>query len=134
LRWRGFLPPIRDRKRGQPLGLLLPPVPLLADIVKHRFEIGQSCFGQDSACIGFGENRFVPGYGSFPRIVSRSGVICQGRINSMQLAGFDGPLPKLIPPCTDPPRLDASQDRCFGHTDGFRSLPQGVTHVLRSVP
>jgi hypothetical protein len=40
LRWRGFLPLIRDRTGGQPLRLLLPSVALLADVVEHRSEIG----------------------------------------------------------------------------------------------
>jgi hypothetical protein len=65
--------------------------PLLADVVEHRFEIGQACFGQGSACTGFGESRFTPGYGSFLRTVPRAGVIRQGRVNPMQLAGLDGP-------------------------------------------
>jgi hypothetical protein len=52
----------------------------------------------------------------------------------MQLAGLDGPLAELISPCTDPARLDASQDRRFRHADSFRRLPEGVTHVLLSVP
>src|SRR5580704_7686487 len=52
----------------------------------------------------------------------------------MRLAGLDGPLAELISPCTDPARLDASQDRRFRHADSFRGLPEGVTHVLRSVP
>jgi hypothetical protein len=52
----------------------------------------------------------------------------------MQLAGLDGPLAELIAPRTDPARLDASQDRCFRHSDSFRRLPEGVTHVLLSVP
>jgi hypothetical protein len=52
----------------------------------------------------------------------------------MQLARLDGPLAELIAPCTDPARLDASQDRRFRHADGFRRLPEGVTHVLLSVP
>jgi hypothetical protein len=51
----------------------------------------------------------------------------------MQLAGLDGPLAELIPPCTDPARLDASQDRRFRHADSFRRLPEGVTHVLLSL-
>src|SRR5262249_4215316 len=37
-------------------------------------------------------------------------------------------------PCTDPARFDASQNRGFRHSDCFRGLPQGVTHMLRSVP
>ena len=90
LRLRGcaFLPPIRDRECRQPFRLLLPAVPLLADIVEHRLEIGQSCFGQGGACSGYGESRFVPGYASFLRTVPRAGVIRQGRVNLMQLAGL----------------------------------------------
>jgi hypothetical protein len=67
-------------------------------------------------------------------VVPRAGVIRQGRVNPMQLAGLDGPLAELISPCTDPARLDASQDRRFRHADSFRRLPEGVTHVLLSVP
>jgi NAD(P)-dependent dehydrogenase (short-subunit alcohol dehydrogenase family) len=36
----GFLPLIRDRECRQPFRLLLPAVPLLADVVEHRSEIG----------------------------------------------------------------------------------------------
>src|SRR3984893_14708307 len=43
-------------------------------------------------------------------------------------------LAELIPPCADPACLDVSQDGCFRHPDGFRGLPESVTHVLRSVP
>jgi hypothetical protein len=56
------------------------------------------------ACTGFGESRFTPGYASFLRTVPRAGVIRQGRVNPMQLAGLDGPLAELISPCTDPAR------------------------------
>ena len=52
-----------------------------------------------------------PGYASFLRTVPRAGVIPQRRVNPLQLAGLDGPLAELISPCTDPARLDASQDR-----------------------
>ena len=83
---------------------------------------------------GFGKSRFTPGYASFLRTVPRAGVIPQRRVNPMQLAGLDGPLAELISPCTDPARLDASQDRRFRHADSFRRLPEGVTHVLLSVP
>jgi hypothetical protein len=76
----------------------------------------------------------VPRYASFLRTVPRAGVIRQGRVNPMQFAGLDGPLAELIPPCTDPARLDASQDRRFRHADSFCRLPEGVTHVLLSVP
>jgi hypothetical protein len=31
-------------------------------------------------------------------------------------------------------KLAQSQDRRFRHPDGFSGLPQGVTHLLRSVP
>jgi hypothetical protein len=75
-----------------------------------------------------------PRYASFLRTVPRAGVIRQGQVNPMQLAGLDGPLAELIPPCTDPARLDASQNRRFRHADSFRRLPEGVTHVLLSVP
>ena len=34
---------------------------------------------------------------------------CAG-LGQMQFAGLDGPLAELIPPCTDPARLDASQN------------------------
>jgi hypothetical protein len=85
-------------------------------------------------CIGFGESRFTPGYASFLRTVPRAGVIRQGRVNPMQLARLDGPLAELISACTYPARLDASQDRRFRHADSFRRLPEGVTHVLLSVP
>ena len=42
LRLRGcrFLPLIRDREGREPFRLMLPPVPLLANVVEHRFEIG----------------------------------------------------------------------------------------------
>ena len=77
---------------------------------------------------------FHPRYASFLRTVPRGGVIREGRVNPMQLAGLDGPLAQLISPCTEPARLDASQDRRFRHADSFRGLPEGVTHVLLSVP
>jgi hypothetical protein len=35
-RRRGFLPLIRDRECRQPFRLLLPPVPLLTDLLQHR--------------------------------------------------------------------------------------------------
>jgi hypothetical protein len=66
--------------------------------------------------------RFVAGYGSFPRAAPRIAVIRDGRVNPVQLAGLDCPLAKLIPTRTDPARLDASQDRRFRHAD-FRGLP-----------
>src|SRR3984893_3858440 len=69
--------------------------------------------GQGGAWIGLGESRFPPRYASFLRTVPRGGVIREGRVNPMQLAGLDGPLAPLISPCTDPARLDASQDRRF---------------------
>ena len=47
----------------------------------------------------------------------------------MQFAGLDGSMAELIPPCTDPAHLDASQDRRFRHADSFRRLPEGVTHA-----
>jgi hypothetical protein len=75
LRGCGFLPLIRDRECRQPFRLLPPAVPLLADVVEHRFEIGESCFGQGGACAGFGKSRFTPGYASFLRTVPRAGVI-----------------------------------------------------------
>ncbi len=81
-----------------------------------------------------GESRFAAGYASFLRTVPRAGVIRQGRVNPMQLAGLDGPLAQLISPCTNPACLDASQDRRFRHADSFRGLTEGVTHVLLSVP
>jgi hypothetical protein len=81
-----------------------------------------------------GYSRFIPGYGSVPRTVLRTAFISEGRVNPVQLAGLDCPLAELIPPCTDPARLDASQDRRFRHPDGFSGLPEGVTPLLRSVP
>jgi hypothetical protein len=39
------------------------------DVLEHRFEIGQPCFGKAGACIAFGKSRFSPGYCSFPRTV-----------------------------------------------------------------
>jgi hypothetical protein len=42
--------------------------------------------------------------------------------------------PEYSTACTDPTRPDASQDRRFRHADGSCGLPEGVTHVLRSVP
>jgi hypothetical protein len=44
----------------------------------------------------------------FPRTVPRNSVLSQGRINPVQLAWLDSPLAELIPPRTDPARLDAS--------------------------
>jgi hypothetical protein len=83
---------------------------LLADVVEHRFEIGHPGFGQRGTCMGFGQSCFTPGYGSFPHTVPRTGILGQGRVNSVQFAGLDCPLAKLIPPCTDPACLDTSQD------------------------
>ena len=83
---------------------------------------------------GFGKSGSTLGYASFRRTVSRAGIICQGWVNAMQLAGLDGPLTELIPACTDPTRPDASQDRRFRHAHGSCRLPEGVTHALRSVP
>jgi hypothetical protein len=74
------------------------------------------------------------GLGQSSALSSAQASIGAGRVNPMQFAGLDGPLAELIPPCTDPARLDASQDRRFRHPDGFSGLPQGVTHLLRSVP
>src|SRR5580692_6415132 len=84
--------------------------------------------------LAWATSSFTPGYGSVPRTVLRTAFISEGRVNPVQLAGLDCPLAELIPPCTDPARLDASQDRRFRHPDGFSGLPQGVTHLLRSVP
>jgi hypothetical protein len=39
LRRRGFLSLIRDRECRHPFRLLLPAVPLLPDVIEHRFEI-----------------------------------------------------------------------------------------------
>src|SRR5205085_8583880 len=107
---------------------------LLPEVFEHRFEIGQPCFGKVGACIGLGYCRFTPGYGSFRRNVLRTTFISEGGVNPVQLARLDGPLAQLISPCTDPARLDASQDRRFRHADSFRGLTEGVTHVLLSVP
>ena len=41
LRGRGLLALIRDRECRHPFCLLLPAVPLLPDVLEHRFEIGQ---------------------------------------------------------------------------------------------
>ena len=79
LRGRGFLPLIRDRECRHPFRLLLPAVPLPPDVVEHRFEIGQPCFGKRGACIGLGYSRFTPGYGSFPRTVLRTVFISEER-------------------------------------------------------
>ena len=76
---------------------------------------------------------FTPGYASFLRTVPRAGVIRQGRVNPMQLAGLDGPLAELISPCTDPARLDASQDRRFRHADSFDQI-EGVEEHAPIVP
>src|ERR1700730_17408276 len=84
--------------------------------------------------MGFGQSRFTPRYGSFPRTAPRISILSQGRVNPVQFAGLDRPLAKLIPPCTYPARLDTSQDRRFRPPDSFRGLPKGVTHALRSVP
>ena len=85
-------------------------------------------------CAGVGESRFTPGYASFLRTVPRVGVIRQGRVNPMQLAGLDGPLAELISPCTDPARLDASQDRRFRQPRGGRSEPARAVSVARTAP
>jgi hypothetical protein len=91
---------------------------------------------------GSSEYRRSPGYVGFPLGLGlaghRTGYTRPRRnladADSLSKAGLDGPLAQLIPPCADPARLDASQNRGFRHSDGFRGLPQGVTHVLRSVP
>src|SRR6202035_998508 len=83
------------------------------------------------ACTGFGESRFTPGYASFLRTVPRAGVIRQGRVNPMQFAGLDGPLAELIPPCTDPARVDAPSHfrpylaLCFLWVDPSRAVLHG---------
>ena len=54
---------------------------------------------------------------------------------SMPVIGFlSSRSPEYSTACTDPTRPDASQDRRFRHADGSCGLPEGVTHVLRSVP
>ena len=52
----------------------------------------------------------------------------------MQLAGLDAHWPNSSRLALIPARLDASHDRRFRHADSFRGLPEGVTHVLLSVP
>src|ERR1700730_1257429 len=90
--------------------------------------------GQGGAWIGLGESRFTPRYASFLRTVPRGGVIREGRVNPMQLAGLDAHWPNSSRLALIPARLDASHDRRFRHADSFRGLPEGVTHVLLSVP
>jgi len=48
------------------------------------------------ALVGFGESRFTPRYGSSPRTVPRISILSQGRVSSVQFAGLDCPLAKLI--------------------------------------
>jgi hypothetical protein len=101
--------------------LALPCIPLLSQVISlrthvvdYRLEIADPLFKQGSACVCLHESRVTPGCGSFLRTVCRIiVVVCEGRVNPVQLARLDGPLAELIPPRADPTRLDAAQDGSF---------------------
>jgi hypothetical protein len=98
---------------------------LYPHVIQHCLEVADPLFEQGSA-YGFHESRvtprFTPGYGSFRRII-RTRYVREGRVNPVQLAGLDAPLPKFIFGAADSARLDASEYGGLRHSDRSRGLP-----------